>query len=422
MHYVSNSDGLNGSFSREIRALRALSACNEALITARNEMDLLIEVCRIIVEDAGYKLAWFGLVEHGVDRRVIPVTSCGYEDGYLETLHITWSDTERGQGPTGRAARTMTTCIAKDIPTDPLFEPWRTQAVRRGYASSAAFPVIHEGESYGVLNVYAPEPDAFDDDELQLLERLATNIMYGIMTIHTQDKYRDTLQQQERLAREALLYLDILSHDVANKLQAIILASEILQRDSDLRDDEFLGLILNSSDACLGVVTKAKLYRQMMDVPLTRVRLDHITGKCLRRLQATYQGIEVALEQHAVEPIVAGNEFTEVALYNILENSVVHNPEERKQLWVYVGASGEGYEGAISDNGPGIPDASKTHLLDPAHRQSGLGLQQTGELMEKYGGKTEIGNRIEDDWTKGLEVHLWFPKYEDFEAHSSLSG
>jgi PAS domain S-box-containing protein len=94
------------------RTLRALSHGSHALIHATEESAYLQEVCRIIVEDCGHAMVWIGYAEEDEARGVRPVAHSGFEDGYLETLRITWADTERGRGPTGAAIRTGQPCRA----------------------------------------------------------------------------------------------------------------------------------------------------------------------------------------------------------------------------------------------------------------------------------------------------------------------
>ncbi|MBC7786348.1 MAG: hypothetical protein H7Z18_02590 [Methylophilaceae bacterium] len=42
------------------RSLKLLSICNETLIRATDEKQLIIEICRLAVEVGGYKMAWVG--------------------------------------------------------------------------------------------------------------------------------------------------------------------------------------------------------------------------------------------------------------------------------------------------------------------------------------------------------------------------
>ncbi len=167
------------------RALKTLSEGNQAVIKAAAEPELLHDICRIIVEDGGYRLAWVGYAEDDPEKTVRPVAQAGYEAGYLEHLKITWADKERGRGPTGTAIRTGQPCIARDILTDPNFTPWRGEALKRGYASSLVLPLTAEGRTFGALNIYAAEPDAFDAEEVHLLTELANDLTFGVMALRT---------------------------------------------------------------------------------------------------------------------------------------------------------------------------------------------------------------------------------------------
>jgi PAS domain S-box-containing protein len=182
------------------RALRTLSDCNQALVRAADEQTLLNDICRIIVEAGGYRMAWVGFAEHDEAKTVRPAAQGGYEAGYLETLNLTWADAERGRGPTGTAIRTGQPVAARSILTDPAFAPWREQAVKRGYASSLALPLIADGQTLGALNIYAAEPDAFNAEETALLTELSLDLAYGIQTLRT----RAARERAEAALRESL--------------------------------------------------------------------------------------------------------------------------------------------------------------------------------------------------------------------------
>ena len=92
------------------RELRAVSNCNQALLRATDEQSLLKDICRIVCEEAGYRMAWVGYAEHDAAKSVRPVAWTGAEEGYLATAGITWADTDRGRGPTGTAIRSGKAC------------------------------------------------------------------------------------------------------------------------------------------------------------------------------------------------------------------------------------------------------------------------------------------------------------------------
>ena len=206
------------------RALRAHSRCSESLIRSTSEEGLLKDICRIIVEMGGYQLAWVGFAEHNADKTVRPVAQMGFEDGYLDTVEITWADTERGRGPTGTAIRTGEPTIVRNIQTDPHYGPWRAEAGKRGYASSIALPLIADGQTFGTLNIYAAEPDAFDKEEVELLSRLADDLAYGILALRTRAELKSTEQELRK-------HRDHLEELVAERTTELREATERLKRD-----------------------------------------------------------------------------------------------------------------------------------------------------------------------------------------------
>jgi PAS domain S-box-containing protein len=124
------------SIHRLNRVLKALSSSNHAMMRAVDETHYLQEVCNVIDKDCGYAMVWIGYAQDDQARTVRPVASAGFEKGYLETMNITWANNERGRGPTGTAIRTGKVCMCKNMLTDPAFEPWRKEAIKRGFASS----------------------------------------------------------------------------------------------------------------------------------------------------------------------------------------------------------------------------------------------------------------------------------------------
>jgi PAS domain S-box-containing protein len=167
------------------RMLALISECNQAIVRSGDENSLMREICRILVDTGGYRMAWAGCAELSGKKRVIPKASYGFDEGYLKTLDITWADTRRGRGPTGTAVRTGRPSIARDIPNSRRFAPWRKDAIAHGYASSIALPIQLEGARCGALNIYAGSPDAFDAEEVRLLDELAQDIAHGISALRS---------------------------------------------------------------------------------------------------------------------------------------------------------------------------------------------------------------------------------------------
>ena len=167
------------------RALRLLSACSMVLVHARDEQQLLQDTCRLIVEVGGYRLGWVGYAQENVAKTVVPVVQYGEDDGYLDSIRISWGDNEQGRGVTGLAIRTGKPHVNNNFLNNPAMTPWRAAAAKYGYQSSIALPLRTESSAFGALNIYAEEPDAFGEEEAQLLQELADTLAFGIASLRT---------------------------------------------------------------------------------------------------------------------------------------------------------------------------------------------------------------------------------------------
>jgi PAS domain S-box-containing protein len=209
---------------RANRAHLAIRSCNQAVIRAVEEVSLLSEVCRIIVEGAGYRLCWVGYAEHDEAKTVRPMAQAGYEEGYLKTVNVTWADAERGRGPAGTSIRTGEPAVFQDVAVDPRFAPWRAEALNRGYASVLGIPLKEDTDVLGVLTIYASEPDAFDEQEVGLLRALADDLAYGITALH--------IRAQHAIANQALRTAhDELERRVAERTAELAQANDLLRQE-----------------------------------------------------------------------------------------------------------------------------------------------------------------------------------------------
>jgi PAS domain S-box-containing protein len=176
--------------SERIRSLNrlysVLSAANKAIVRIHNKSDFFSEICRILVETGGFRMAWIGLADPE-QKLINPVASSGYVKGYLKSAYISTEDLPRGRGPTGTAFREGKYNFSNDITRDPLMEPWRNNALQRGYLANGAFPFALGTKNAGVLSVYAPVTGFFDEQIVALMEELAFDISFALKTIDEKD-------------------------------------------------------------------------------------------------------------------------------------------------------------------------------------------------------------------------------------------
>src|SRR5208282_4893812 len=185
---------------RSNRELRAISNCNQVLLRTTDEQSLLEEICRIVCEEAGYRMAWVAYAEHDEAKTVRPAAWAGADEGYLANSGVTWADTERGWGPTGTAIRSGKTCCSQDFATDPRLAPWRESAILRDFRSAVALPLKDEhANAFGSLSIYSAQPNAFTSEEIRLLEELAGDLAFGIVALRS----RAARQRAEESLRDS---------------------------------------------------------------------------------------------------------------------------------------------------------------------------------------------------------------------------
>ena len=198
----------DGELSNLHRALQALSKSNQALMRSEvlDESAFLAEICAIITQDCGYAMVWIGFKEQDPAMTIRPAAWAGFETGYLETLRLTWAETERGRGATGTAIRTGRPSMCPDTWTDPAFSPWRAEAVKRGYRSSLALPLLSGGKAFGAITFYSREAGAFGPGEVALLEQLTFDLACGISANRLRIEHamaEETLRESEQRFRAA---------------------------------------------------------------------------------------------------------------------------------------------------------------------------------------------------------------------------
>ena len=182
------------------RALRVLSDCNRFIIQATDESGLLNDICRVVVDPGGYRMALIAFAEHDANKSIRIVSYAGFSGDYFEQLKdLTWADSQSKRSLSGKVIRTGKPVIVRDIRSDPDFSPWKDAAIRQGYQSVISLPLILNKEVIGVLNVYATERDAFDEEEKKLLEELANDVAYGIMSLRTKLEKEKAKERQEHL-------------------------------------------------------------------------------------------------------------------------------------------------------------------------------------------------------------------------------
>jgi PAS domain S-box-containing protein len=162
------------------RVQTVLAGIDRAIVHLPDRQKLLDEVCRVGVEEGGFKLAWIGMV--APDGSVQPVAQAG-ATGYLKGIRVVTQDVLEGRGPVGTAIRENRPVVVEDIDQDARMAPWHDRALKFGLHYVAAFPLRVAGKVAGAFQVYAPRADFFDENELGLLGQVSDEISFALTAI-----------------------------------------------------------------------------------------------------------------------------------------------------------------------------------------------------------------------------------------------
>jgi putative nucleotidyltransferase with HDIG domain len=189
------------SLKRVNRALKTLSAGNMALVRAKNESELLQTITNIIIKQAGYNFAAVVYAEKNPEKSIRPVAAAGAEMGnHNWSNEITWDDTPNGQLPVAEAIRTGETQICRNIACTIGVKLWKDSAHAHGYVSNIALPLSNDGTNFGALCIYSSDENAFDEEEIRLLEEMANDLAYGIISLRTRIEH----EQHSKILRQSL--------------------------------------------------------------------------------------------------------------------------------------------------------------------------------------------------------------------------
>jgi PAS domain S-box-containing protein len=165
------------------RVQKALQAANSVLLRAGGEDDLYQEMCEILVQLGGYRLACISAANNDAGKTIRFLAIAGADDGYLAQAAVSWGDGPRSTGPTGGALRTGQVQVNQDFETNPAMAPWRVAALQRNFHASIGIPLIMEGKIFAALTLYAEQPNAFNEEETRMLVALAEDISFAALRL-----------------------------------------------------------------------------------------------------------------------------------------------------------------------------------------------------------------------------------------------
>jgi len=414
---------------RVSRVRDMLSKATEALLKATEEVTLWKEICRIAVEEGGYRLAWVGLVENVESAKMIPVAYFGTETDadYQTLLEAQTPPNLKAEAEVNHFAPPYNLCSA--------------------CGSSIELPLLLSGERLpGTLNICAKEPDAFDPEEIKLLEKLAGNLTYGInalRTRHEREEAKEALLQSQEQFRQAQKLEAVgrlaggVAHDFNNILTSILCSSDLVLQSLPTTSEALL-VTEEITEIKKEALQAANLTRQLLAFSRRQV-----LNFRLLNLNETVQNVEKMLRRLIGEDIELGVKLEpqlgtiksdagqlEQVILNLAVNArdampsggklVIETinfeikPEQVSQFSPKL-KQGSYVILSVRDTGTGMTPETLAHIFEPFFttkepgKGTGLGLSTVYEIVEQSGGYIVVESQLE----LGTNFKIYLPLLTD---------
>jgi len=202
----------------------ALSATNEAILRAGTADELYALVCDATVNVGNSLAAVVLLLEPGTSR-LRPVVGTGESvEQMKETRFSIDQENTYGNGVCGKAFRTQTTYVNKDILNSEQGKPWWETCIEGGVVATCAVPLIKSGESVGVILFFLSKSTAMDKEIIALLTRIGKNVSFALDNFDRVD--------EKNQADERIRYLA--THDDLTSLPNRVMFNQLFERSIKL--------------------------------------------------------------------------------------------------------------------------------------------------------------------------------------------
>ena len=265
-----------------------------------------------------------------------------------------------------------------------------------GLLSMAWIPFLTDSDVIGAVHFLTGRQEAFSEQEKTILESLSREVGNAIRC----GILKEELEDSNTLAN---LYLDIMTHDINNANSVSLMYAELLVDILEGENREIAQKLSAGIRRSSDIITNVNLLRKIREekVTLSPLALDEVVTSALEALpESRVRYIPVGL-QVCADPLLSE------VFANLVGNSLKFGG---KGVVVTISAAemDAEVEVVVSDTGPGIPDSLKPLLFRRFERGKsrvrgrGLGLYLCRMLMERYGGRIWVEDRVSGHPEQGV--------------------
>ncbi|MEW6202595.1 MAG: PAS domain-containing sensor histidine kinase [bacterium] len=216
--------------------------------------------------------------------------------------------------------------------------------------------------------------------------------------------------------KEAEFYLDLMTHELTNFNQTALVNLTLLERVAELdkKQKKYLVSCKRQVMKSENLISKGRALSGVKHIKkesLFSIDISKYIRDTISMVKTLYSGKHIEVEFELLgEKIAVGNELLESVLMNVLENAIKHSSEDK--VWIAVSVTDaednpqKFWEIRVEDKGPGVPDEIKEKIFGRFkrfgdERGMGLGLSLAKAIVEKFGGRIWVEDRVKGDHSQG---------------------
>jgi signal transduction histidine kinase len=221
----------------------------------------------------------------------------------------------------------------------------------------------------------------------------------------------ESLNAEAEARRRAEFLVDLMSHDINNIDQGIVMLLEYILLDEELpqKYQDPLKMAVEQVNYATELIKNVKKLQSVLEEPINLKRID--TYNAITQASEATRGafpqktleVEIGFMEDTV--FILADSFVKDLFFNIFHNSMKHSKGKKVKLDIQTRPSKitDMIEIHICDYGPGIPDEEKKRILQRrlGAKGSGIGLTLVNYLLDRYEGFVQVKDRIEDDRSSG---------------------
>jgi signal transduction histidine kinase len=299
--------------------------------------------------------------------------------------------------------------------------PEDRKLIALGLRSELVAPLLLGARPIGMLTLSRVRPDAFSEDEIELVSLLGRLVATAVQNIRAYEAERRRVEELARLSQLRADFVSLVSHELRSPMAAVIGAARTLQDrwrmlSADQRES-FLALIGDETSRLAelvgDVLDTSRIEAGTFSYRFEEVDLANLVDEAVEAAELAQQEVAVVASVRGGLPAIRGDRARlRQVLGNLIENAVKYSPEGG-EVRVSAAAGNGAVQIDVRDSGPGIPRDQQARIFEKFGRVdvpgaskpgTGLGLFIARSIAEAHGGSLDVTSGLEPGATFRLTL------------------